>query len=276
MALTPFAVPANNIVASVGSGGYTMGSGTLALNTGDGSKFPSLSGSQFYRLTVVQQAVAYSGTATTANLTIFKATSLVADTFSGVTTLEGTTDRNYVSGDVVDVRVTSGTVGDIQSAINTLESTYANQGLTYGNSNLSQSGSPYDLSGANGVYAAIDPGSWKITLPVAGTYVVLFCVRIYMNIPASTTSWVTVKLYNSTTAADVANSQAMVFNYGNNTPYTIQMQMETTFTNLITTTTANNVIQVYAARNYLLGSTPTCQLVSDVSGFSSLTYMRVA
>lgn len=276
MSATAFAIPANNIVASVGTGGYTSGSGTLVLQTGDGAKFPTLSGSQFYRLTVVQQAVAYSGTATSTNLTIFKATSRTGDTFSGVTVIEGTTDRNYVSGDVVDVRVTSGTIGDIQTAVNTLENTYANQGITSGNSILPSANSPYDLFVASGSYVSVNPSAWNITLPVAGTYFVFLCVRVYLNVPSNTTAWMLTKLYNSTTASDVSNSQAMVYFLANTTSATLGIQTETTFTNVVTTSTSNNVIQVYASPNYILGATPTIQIVSDGSGFSSLTYMRVA
>lgn len=276
MSATAFAVPANNVVASVGSGGYTSGSGTLVLQTGDGAKFPVLTGSQFYRLTVVQQAVAYSGTATSANLTIFKATSRVGDTFSGVTVIEGTTDRNYVSGDVVDVRVTSGTIGDIQTAVNALENTYANQGLTSGNSLLPSANSPYALSVASGSFTPVNVGSWNITLPVAGTYFVFLCIRGYVNVPASTTAWILTKLYNSTTASDVPNSQSLIYYLANATSSTIGVQVTTTITNVVTTSTINNVIQVYASPNYILGSSPLIQVVSDGSGMSSLTYMRVS
>ena len=120
-----FAVPLNDVSTFVGSGGYTSGSGSLSLVTGDGAKFPALSGSQWYRVTVIQKALAYSSLATAANYTIFKATRISGDTLTEISVIEGSTDRNYVLGDVVEVRVTAGTVADMQSAINTLETTYA-------------------------------------------------------------------------------------------------------------------------------------------------------
>jgi hypothetical protein len=118
---TPFAVPANNVVAQVGPSGYTAGSGTLALAAGQGGQFPALTGDQSYRLTVIQQAHAYDPLALPSQFTIYKATGRAGDTFTGLSAIEGTTDRAYVGGDVVDVRVTAGTLTDIQAAINNLE-----------------------------------------------------------------------------------------------------------------------------------------------------------
>jgi hypothetical protein len=118
---TPFAVPANNVVALVGPAGYVAGSGTLTLAAGQGAQFPALSGLPFYRLTVIQQAHAYDPLALPSQFTIYKATGRSGDTFTGLSAIEGTTDRAYVGGDVVDVRVTAGTVSDVQVAINNLE-----------------------------------------------------------------------------------------------------------------------------------------------------------
>lgn len=118
---TAFAVPANNLTCTVGPGGYTSGSSTLTLSAGQGANFPALTGSQFYRITVIQAAFAYSPAVSLSNLTIYRASSLATDTFGSVLAIEGTTDRDYVSGDAVDVRVTAGTISDIQNAINSLD-----------------------------------------------------------------------------------------------------------------------------------------------------------
>ena len=115
--LSSFGIPANNITAVVGAGGYTAGSGTLTLFTGQGALFPALGANQFYRITVIQQAYAYLPTVTLANLTIYMATGKSVDSLTGVTAFEGTTDRNYNAGDVVDIRVTAGTINDIQTAL---------------------------------------------------------------------------------------------------------------------------------------------------------------
>lgn len=123
---TVFAAPVNNCSTTVGTA-YTSGAGSLVLATGGGAKFPTLTGGQYYRVTVCQVAFAYSPTATTANYTIYKATGKSTDTLTGLSVIStgldapGNTDRNYAVGDIVEVRVTAGTLGDIQVAVNTLE-----------------------------------------------------------------------------------------------------------------------------------------------------------
>ena len=128
---TVFAAPANNVSTTVGTAGYTAGAGSLILATGGGALFPTLSGGQFYRVTVCQVAFAYSPTASTSNYTIYKATGKSTDTLTGLSVLEGTTDRNYAAGDIVEVRVTAGTLIDIQTAVNTLET--SGGGMAIGN-----------------------------------------------------------------------------------------------------------------------------------------------
>lgn len=119
---TAFAVTANNVSATVGTAGYTHGATSLILTTGHGAKFPALTGSQFYRITVAQKANAYTPGAGSSTYTIFKATGLSADTFTGLTVIEGTSATNdFVSGDVVEVRITSQTLSDIHGAVNALE-----------------------------------------------------------------------------------------------------------------------------------------------------------
>jgi hypothetical protein len=130
---TVFATPVNNASSSVGPSGYTAGSFSLTLAAGGGSKFPALTGSNYYRITVIQVAFAYSPTATTSNYTIYKVTGVSGDTLTlSSTPLEGTSDRAYSPGDIVEIRVTSGTLSDIQGAINTLEAG-GGGGVTVGN-----------------------------------------------------------------------------------------------------------------------------------------------
>src|SRR5690348_12659211 len=103
MSQTNFAQQPNNVSAKVGSAGYTAASGKLTLATGDGAKFPALTGSQWLRVSVVRAAVAYSPTADpSSDLTVFKVTAVTGDdlTIGGV--LESTADRNYAAGDVVE------------------------------------------------------------------------------------------------------------------------------------------------------------------------------
>jgi hypothetical protein len=137
---TAFATPGNNVSTTVGA--TTTGTGlpgtpyNIALATGGGAKFPALPSPNtynwYYRVTVCQVAFAYSPTATTANYTIYKADSISGDNLHVVSVLEGTTDRVYNIGDIVEVRLTAGTLNDVQNAINTLEAG-GGGGVTIGN-----------------------------------------------------------------------------------------------------------------------------------------------
>jgi hypothetical protein len=93
----------------------------LTLAAGGGAMFPSLSAGQWYRITVIQWQKAYSPSATIVNYTIYRATAVSGDTLTIAGPIEGTTDRNNALGDVVEVRVTAGTIGDLQGAVGALE-----------------------------------------------------------------------------------------------------------------------------------------------------------
>jgi hypothetical protein len=124
---TSFAKTPNNVSAKVGPSGYTAGSSTLTLVAGDGAKFPELADGAWLRVTLIRAAVAYSPAADPAeDLTIRKVTAIAGDVLTIEDgTLEGTLDRNYASGDVVECRVTGGELGDIHSAVNAAEATIA-------------------------------------------------------------------------------------------------------------------------------------------------------
>jgi hypothetical protein len=128
---TSFAKPANNVSVKVGPGGFTAGATTLPLAVGDGAKVPALSAGEWYRLSVFRAAVAYSPLATSADFAVLKATARSGDSFTvDPTTLDGSTARSFVEGDVIELRVTSGTVGDLQAAVNANETTLASAVLT--------------------------------------------------------------------------------------------------------------------------------------------------
>lgn len=112
-----FEVPVNNASTKVGISGYTAGSGSMVLILGGGAFFPSLSGNQFLKVTVIQSAFAYVPAAPTSTYTIFKVTGVSGDTLTIDSTLEGTTDRNYAYLDVVEIRTTAGTFLEIDKAI---------------------------------------------------------------------------------------------------------------------------------------------------------------
>ena len=66
---------------------------SMALDTGDGAKFPSPTGAEYFYVTLID---------TSNNLEIVKCTSRSTDTLTIVREQEGTTARTYSAGDRVD------------------------------------------------------------------------------------------------------------------------------------------------------------------------------
>lgn len=290
---TAFAVPANNIVSTVGAGGYTSGSGTLTLSTGQGANYPALTGSQFYRLTVIQAAYAQSPSASLSNLTIFRASALAGDTFTGLVATESTTDRSYASGDSVDIRVTAGTIGDIQTALNT---PFVASGASH---NLGMVPDPGAVSGTGkflredssfavpnmsngqsvlgGNFSLTTTGSYQdtglsVTVPAAGTYLINYNTRVYLAWTVGSFPGVSVKLFQTDTSADTPNSirNPLVVNSSSG-----DYQTHAAFS-VIATTTGSATFKLYAVRTGVGVTFTASQVVSDANGLTTLSYVRIA
>jgi hypothetical protein len=110
---TTFYTPINNIRTTLQSA-HTSGSGTLAVATGTGVNF----GSTFpLRVTAVTAATYGS---ITESLTVFSVTARATDSLT-VSVIEGSSDQNYSIGDVVEMRITAGSLSDLDGAVNNLE-----------------------------------------------------------------------------------------------------------------------------------------------------------
>lgn len=119
---TSFAAAPNNVSAKVGSSGYIAGSHSLTLRSGDGAKFPALTAGAWLRVTVVRAPVAYSPSAALSDYTVYKVTAVAGDVLTlDPTPLDGTSDRNYADGDVVECRWTKGAAADLHTAVNAIE-----------------------------------------------------------------------------------------------------------------------------------------------------------
>jgi len=114
---TTFSTPLNNLRTTVGAA-HTSGSGSLQVASGAGANF----GSTFPLRVTVATAATYGIVGEVS--TIFTVTARATDTLT-VAAIEGTSDRNYAIGDIVEVRETAGSLTDIQSAVNTAENTIA-------------------------------------------------------------------------------------------------------------------------------------------------------
>ena len=95
---------ANNADSSL-NGAIASDTTVLVLKAGEGGKFPSPTNGDFFLVTLFQRV----GT-TELNHEIVKCTSRVGDNLTVVRAQEGTTAKAFNSGDLVELRVTAGTL----------------------------------------------------------------------------------------------------------------------------------------------------------------------
>ena len=119
---TTFASVLNNASTTL-SAPYISGLGAIKIAPGDGAKFPVLIGSNYYRVTILRAGMAYNPSVTPNDFTIYQMVPAASpvDTLILQATLETTIDRPYSIGDIVQARITSGTLSDIHHAINAVE-----------------------------------------------------------------------------------------------------------------------------------------------------------
>lgn len=128
----------------------------------------------------------------------------------------------------------------------------------------------YGLSGTAGTF--YDTGL-SVTLPAAGTYRVTADVRSTMKGNAGTLWWISVKLYNSTDAADVSNSERLVVLTASSG---VLLENSCSITTIVTVA-ASKVVKLYAKRDGQTSPTWTNSTVdSDVNGRTSMTYELIA
>lgn len=109
--MATFAIPINNVSTTLASN-HTVGSGSLTVV--NASLFPSLTGGNFYRVTVAKAVSAYSPIAPSSNFTIYQITAVSGNVLTVGSILEGS-DQNFSVGDVVEIRLTAGTISDLQT-----------------------------------------------------------------------------------------------------------------------------------------------------------------
>lgn len=129
--------------------------------------------------------------------------------------------------------------------------------------------SDYTLSGSSGTYS--DTGL-SVTLPSAGTWRVSASVRGELTGNAGSAWWITAKLYNSTDAADVADSETLVVLTGT----TALHLQNTAIIDMQITVSASKVIKLYAFRKGSGSPTFTTSLIgSDANGRTRMNYERI-
>lgn len=127
-------------------------------------------------------------------------------------------------------------------------------------------GSTFSITGSDGVYQ--DTGL-SITLPEAGTYLIVGTIRGIINATTNGAN-IVAKLYNSTDAADVANTETLVI-YANTNGVTWQNSVSMT---ALVTVAAGKTIKLYAFRTGG-GTYSISQIASAAGGRTRLQYLKV-
>lgn len=129
-------------------------------------------------------------------------------------------------------------------------------------------GSAFSITGTTGTYQ--DTGL-SVTLSEAGTYRVTCDVRAQLQGNAGTEWFLQAKFYNSTDAADVANSERMLVRVKT----TAYIEVTMTITTLITVA-ASKTIKLYAARSGAGSpSWSISNIASDGAGRTSVVYNKI-
>ena len=130
-------------------------------------------------------------------------------------------------------------------------------------------GGTFTITGAANVFQ--DTGL-SVALPSAGTYRITGNVRGNLRGNAGTTWWLTAKLYNSTDAADVANSERIVVLTNVNTV----LLQQTCPIDAVVTVAAAKTIKLYAARDGAGGPSWTNSAIeSNSAGRTVLSYEKI-
>ena len=130
-------------------------------------------------------------------------------------------------------------------------------------------GSAFSITGTAGTYQ--DTGL-SLSLPSAGTYRITADVRGRLTGNAGTAWWLTAKLYNSTDAADVTDSERLIV-----LTATTGMQLQMTCPiNQVVTVAAAKTIKLYAARDGT--GTPSwtaSSIESNTAGRTAMSYEKI-
>jgi len=102
----------SNNAASVLASGITNSATSLTVTAGTGIKFPVITGSDFFLVTLCQ----ISGT-TEVNHEVIKVTARSTDTLTLMRAQEGTTALAFNAGDKVELRITKGSIELISGAV---------------------------------------------------------------------------------------------------------------------------------------------------------------
>lgn len=178
-------------------------------------------------------------------------------TAHGVVLGQGTSNVNVT---------TAGTAGQVfTSGGASADGAYADP--VGGTNSLSTLGSAFNITGTTGTYQ--DTGL-SVSLPSAGTYMVIGSIRAEMNVSSGVGAFIEVKLRNNSLSSDIANSETIC-----TIANTINAAWQGT-TPLIMPVTVSGAttINVWAQRTFS-GAVTTSNIDSDTNGRSRLSYFKI-
>ena len=143
----------NNAISTLASG-ITDSATSITVASGDGSKFPSLTGSEYFRATLIDASN---------NLEIVKVTARSSDVLTVTRAQESTTARAFSTGDRIELRITAQSLLD---AATTLTSLAAN--LDANSSTIDMNGNEFilDADGDTSITADTDD---QVDIKIGGT-----------------------------------------------------------------------------------------------------------
>ena len=127
----------NNAISTLASG-ITNSATSITVASGDGSKFPTLTGSEYFRATLIDASN---------NLEIVKVTARSSDVLTVTRAQESTTARAFSSGDRIELRITAQSLLDAATTLTSLVADLGTNGndINFADGNKANFGSDTDF-----------------------------------------------------------------------------------------------------------------------------------
>ena len=154
----------NNAISTLASG-ITNSDTSITVASGDGSKFPSLTGSEYFRATLIDASN---------NLEIVKVTARSSDVLTVTRAQESTTARAFSTGDRIELRITAQSLLDAATTLTSLVADLDTNGndISFGDNDKAIFGAGSDLQVYhNGTHSFIDNNTGDMNIESSNVYI---------------------------------------------------------------------------------------------------------
>ena len=155
---------ANNAVSTLASS-ISNSATSITVASGDGALFPSLTGSEYFRATLIDSSN---------NLEIVKVTARSSDVLTVTRAQESTTARAFSSGDRIELRITAQSLVDVSTQITALGSDLGTNGndINFADNDKAQFGAGSDLQiYHNGSHSFLDNNTGDMNIESSNVYI---------------------------------------------------------------------------------------------------------